>query len=113
MPFIAWDDVDLEHWRKIIDVNLTGTFIVTRAATDKMRAAQGRTRHQHRLQHLLCRHTERGGLCRCQGWRHRVEPGSKPVEALVVSPSTVSACGIFIRDKRIRQPSSEGGAGAP
>ncbi|WP_245520627.1 SDR family oxidoreductase, partial [Mesorhizobium sp. M4B.F.Ca.ET.172.01.1.1] len=45
VPFIAWADVDLEHWRKIIDVNLTGTFIVTRAATDKMRAAQGRTRH--------------------------------------------------------------------
>lgn len=39
VPFVAWDDVDLEHWRKIIDVNLTGTFIVTRAATDQMRAS--------------------------------------------------------------------------
>jgi pyridoxal 4-dehydrogenase len=39
VPFIAWDDVDLDHWRKIIDVNLTGTFIVSRAATDQMRAA--------------------------------------------------------------------------
>jgi pyridoxal 4-dehydrogenase len=39
VPFVAWDDVDLAHWRKIIDVNLTGTFIVTRAATDQMRAA--------------------------------------------------------------------------
>ena len=38
VPFIAWDDVDLDHWRKIIDVNLTGTFIVTREATDRMRA---------------------------------------------------------------------------
>jgi pyridoxal 4-dehydrogenase len=38
VPFIAWDDVDLAHWRKIINVNLTGTFIVTRAATDQMRA---------------------------------------------------------------------------
>ena len=43
MPFIAWDDVDLAHWHKIIDVNLTGTFIVSRAATDLMRAeAPGR-----------------------------------------------------------------------
>lgn len=44
VPFIAWDDVDLAHWRKIIDVNLTGAFIVTRAGTDQMRAAgkQGR-----------------------------------------------------------------------
>lgn len=40
VPFIAWDDVDLDHWRKIIDVNLTGAFIVTRAATDQMRAAK-------------------------------------------------------------------------
>lgn len=39
VPFIAWDDVDLDHWRKIIYVNLTGTFIVSRAATDQMRAA--------------------------------------------------------------------------
>ncbi|WP_322418003.1 pyridoxal 4-dehydrogenase, SDR-type [Mesorhizobium huakuii] len=39
VPFVAWDDVDLDHWRKIIDVNLTGTFIVTRAGTDQMRAA--------------------------------------------------------------------------
>lgn len=38
VPFVAWDDVDLAHWRKIIDVNLTGTFIVTRQATDQMRA---------------------------------------------------------------------------
>ena len=37
VPFIAWDDIDLVHWQKIIGVNLTGTFIVTRAATDLMR----------------------------------------------------------------------------
>jgi len=44
VPFIPWDEVNLDHWRKIIDVNLTGTFIVTRAATDQMRAKgkQGR-----------------------------------------------------------------------
>jgi pyridoxal 4-dehydrogenase len=38
VPFVAWDDVDLAHWRKLIDVNLTGTFLVCRAATDQMRA---------------------------------------------------------------------------
>lgn len=38
VPFIAWDDVDLAHWRRIIDVNLTGTFLVSKAATDQMRA---------------------------------------------------------------------------
>lgn len=37
VPFIAWDEVDLAHWQRIIDVNLTGTFLVSRAATDMMR----------------------------------------------------------------------------
>ena len=39
VPFIAWDDIDLAHWRRLIDVNLTGTYMMTRAVTDKMRAA--------------------------------------------------------------------------
>lgn len=39
VPFIAWDDIDLDHWRKLIDVNLTGTFMMTKSVTDKMRAA--------------------------------------------------------------------------
>lgn len=39
VPFIAWDDIDLDHWRKLIDVNLTGTFLMTKAVTDRMRAA--------------------------------------------------------------------------
>ena len=37
VPFIAWDDVDAAHWRKIIDVNLTGTFLMARASSDLMR----------------------------------------------------------------------------
>lgn len=39
VPFIAWDDVDLDHWRKIVDVNLTSVFLTCRKATDMMRAA--------------------------------------------------------------------------
>jgi pyridoxal 4-dehydrogenase len=39
VPFIAWDDVDLEHWRRILDVNLTSVFLTSRKATDMMRAA--------------------------------------------------------------------------
>ena len=38
VPFIAWDDVDLDHWRRIIDVNLTSVFLTCRKATDMMRA---------------------------------------------------------------------------
>lgn len=39
VPFIAWDDVDLAHWQKIIDTNLTSVFVASRKATDMMRAA--------------------------------------------------------------------------
>lgn len=39
VPFIAWDDVDLDHWSKILDVNLTSVFLTCRKATDMMRAA--------------------------------------------------------------------------
>lgn len=38
VPFIAWDDVDLTHWQKIIDTNLTSVFLTCRKATDMMRA---------------------------------------------------------------------------
>lgn len=40
VPFIAWDDVDLAHWRKLLDVNLTGVFLMCRKATDMMRAVE-------------------------------------------------------------------------
>lgn len=38
VPFVAWDDVDLAHWRKLIDVNLTGVFLTSRKVSDMMRA---------------------------------------------------------------------------
>jgi pyridoxal 4-dehydrogenase len=39
VPFIPWDEVDLEHWRKIIDTNLTGVYLCSRAAWMAMRDA--------------------------------------------------------------------------
>jgi NAD(P)-dependent dehydrogenase (short-subunit alcohol dehydrogenase family) len=39
VPFIAWDDIDFAHWRKIMDVNLDGTYLVARAAEKPMRDA--------------------------------------------------------------------------
>lgn len=44
VPFIAWDDVDLAHWQRLIGVNLTGTFLMCRASSDMMRrlGRQGR-----------------------------------------------------------------------
>ena len=44
VPFIAWDDVDLDHWRRILDTNLTSVFLTCRRATDMMRAAGRRGR---------------------------------------------------------------------
>lgn len=39
VPFIPWAEVDLEHWRKLIDTNLTGVYLCTRAAWGPMREA--------------------------------------------------------------------------
>ncbi len=39
VPFIAWDDVDLAHWRKIIDTNLTSVYLCSRAVWAPMREA--------------------------------------------------------------------------
>jgi pyridoxal 4-dehydrogenase len=39
VPFIPWDEVDLEHWRKIIDTNLTGVYLCCRAVWEPMRDA--------------------------------------------------------------------------
>ena len=37
VPFVAWDDVELVHWERIIGTNLTGTFLTCRAGSDMMR----------------------------------------------------------------------------
>jgi pyridoxal 4-dehydrogenase len=39
VPFIPWDDVDLDHWQKIIDNNLTGVYLCSRAVYTPMREA--------------------------------------------------------------------------
>lgn len=39
VPFVPWPEVDLDHWRKIIDTNLTGVYLCTRAVWEPMRLA--------------------------------------------------------------------------
>jgi pyridoxal 4-dehydrogenase len=39
VPFIAWDDVDLDHWRQIMSVNLDGPFMAIKAVEKPMREA--------------------------------------------------------------------------
>jgi pyridoxal 4-dehydrogenase len=39
VPFIAWDDVDLAHWREIMSVNLDGPFMAIKAVEKPMREA--------------------------------------------------------------------------
>ena len=38
VPFTAWDDIDFEEWRRLMRVNLDGTFLMCRAGSDAMRA---------------------------------------------------------------------------
>jgi pyridoxal 4-dehydrogenase len=39
VPFVPWEEVDLDHWRKIIDTNLTGVYLCSRAVWRPMREA--------------------------------------------------------------------------
>ena len=39
VPYVEWDDVDLVHWRKVIDTNLTGVYLCSRAVWEPMRDA--------------------------------------------------------------------------
>jgi pyridoxal 4-dehydrogenase len=39
VPFIPWDEVDLEHWRTIMSVNLDGPFLAIKAVEKPMREA--------------------------------------------------------------------------
>ena len=37
VPFTAWDDIDFAEWRRIMSVNLDGTFLMNRHGSDAMR----------------------------------------------------------------------------
>jgi pyridoxal 4-dehydrogenase len=39
VPFIAWDDIDYAHFKRIVEVNLGGVYLVSRAAEKPMREA--------------------------------------------------------------------------
>ena len=39
VPFVPWDEVDLEHWRTIMSVNLDGPFLAIKAVEKPMREA--------------------------------------------------------------------------
>jgi pyridoxal 4-dehydrogenase len=39
VPFIPWDEVDLDHWRQIMSVNLDGPFLAIKAVEKPMREA--------------------------------------------------------------------------
>src|SRR5918994_7022619 len=39
IPFIPWEDVGVDHWSQIIDTNLTGVYLCSRAVWEPMREA--------------------------------------------------------------------------
>ncbi len=38
VPFVAWDELTFEEWRRVLRVNLDGLFLMCRASSDLMRA---------------------------------------------------------------------------
>jgi 3-oxoacyl-[acyl-carrier protein] reductase/pyridoxal 4-dehydrogenase len=39
VPFVAWDDLDFDEWRRIMSTNLDGVFLMTKAVQRPMREA--------------------------------------------------------------------------
>ena len=39
VPFVKWDELDFEEWRRVMRVNLDGLYLMCRAGSDLMRAA--------------------------------------------------------------------------
>ena len=37
VPFVAWDDITFEEWRRVLRVNLDGLYLMCRASSDLMR----------------------------------------------------------------------------
>ena len=37
VPFVAWDDITFEEWRRVMRVNLDGLYLMCRATSDLMR----------------------------------------------------------------------------
>jgi pyridoxal 4-dehydrogenase len=40
VPFTAWDDIDFAEWRRLMRVNLDGTFLMCKAGSDAMRKTE-------------------------------------------------------------------------
>jgi len=40
VPFTAWDDIDFAEWRRMMRVNLDGTFLMCKAGSDAMRVTE-------------------------------------------------------------------------
>ena len=48
VPFTEWDDIDFAEWRRIMAVNLDGTFLICRHVSDEMRTKRLRPDREHR-----------------------------------------------------------------
>ena len=50
VPFTPWDDIDFAEWRRIMSVNLDGTFLTNHYASEGDARERLRTDRQHRLE---------------------------------------------------------------
>ena len=65
----AWDDVDFAEWRRIMSVNLDGTFLTNTTAAEADARGRVRADRQHRLERDPRRHAEPRALRRVEGRR--------------------------------------------
>ena len=74
VPFVTWDELTFEEWRRVMRVNLDGLFLMCRAGSDLMRK-NGYGRIVNFSSQLdLRRHAQHGALRRLQGRRADLHP---------------------------------------
>ena len=69
-------ELEEEAWRRVIDVNLTGTWLICQAAGKRMAAAGKGVHHQHILDNGKRRSSTARELLRLQGRRYRIDAES-------------------------------------
>ena len=77
VPFVKWDELTFEEWRRVMRVNLDGLYLMCRAGSDLMRAGRLRPDRQFQLELDLRRHAQHGALRRLEGRRAHLHPRTR------------------------------------
>jgi NAD(P)-dependent dehydrogenase (short-subunit alcohol dehydrogenase family) len=70
-------DIDVELWRKVLDINLTGPFLLMKAAIPHMIKAGGGIGHQYRITGGVAKYPQAARLLRIEGRTYQPYPAGR------------------------------------